>query len=38
MHTLVWRLSRAVNRDIEVAQVIFMGNCVDTGDPKRREN
>lgn len=34
MRTLVGRLGWTVNRDIEVSQVVIVGNSVDTGDPK----
>lgn len=34
MRTLVGRLGWTVNRDIEVSQVVIVGNSVDTGDPE----
>lgn len=34
MHTLVGRLGWTVNRDIEVSQVVVMGNSVNTWDSR----
>jgi hypothetical protein len=36
MYTFIWRLSGAMDGNIKVAQVIFVRNGVDTGNPGER--
>lgn len=37
VHTLIWRLRRTVNGDIEVAEVIFVWDSIDARNPTHRD-